>query len=173
MSIEEFLALPEKPGVKRERIQGELVEMSTGRWNHERVKANINRKLTTFVETNLPRAIVTPETCYHLTEDDSLIPDVAVILSGTPDVDHAGRVTSAPDIVVEVVSSEPARRLQEKIEIYLRSGVKAIWVFYPELRIITVHRQGSVTKLEAGQTLEEPELLPGFSVPVVAFFEGV
>ena len=43
-----------------------------------------------------------------------------------------GFMTIPPDLAVEVVSpNDYAREVEEKVEEYLRAGVKLIWVVYP------------------------------------------
>jgi Uma2 family endonuclease len=80
----------------------------------------------------------------------------------------------APDLAIEVVSSETAARLRTKIRLYLRNGSKAVWVVYPEERLIEVHRAiGQVTILESDQILEAHGALRGFSIPVSKIFAGL
>jgi Uma2 family endonuclease len=80
----------------------------------------------------------------------------------------------APDLAIEVVSSETAARLRTKIRLYLKYGSKAVWVVYPDERLVEIHSaSGQVTILEQGQILEDPDALPGFSAPVAAIFEGL
>jgi Uma2 family endonuclease len=44
----------------------------------------------------------------------------------------ADLLRGAPDLAVEVVSSETAARLRTKIGLYLKNGSKAVWVVFPE-----------------------------------------
>lgn len=75
-------------------------------------------------------------------------------------------------MAIEVVSSESADCLESKIEDYLARGSRAVWVLYPEHRVMRVHdHTGSSRLLRTGDWLEDPELLPGFRVPVARFFE--
>ena len=79
----------------------------------------------------------------------------------------------APDLAIEVVSSETAARLEEKIELYLAHGSKSVWVVFPETRIVRVFDvDGQSKKFEPGQRLEDPAW-PGFQAPVSAIFEGI
>lgn len=76
----------------------------------------------------------------------------------------------APDLVVEVVSThDEAEDVEEKVRDYLRAGECRVWVAYPRTRIIHVRRpDGRDTTLEAGDTLEGEDVLPGFTCPVAA-----
>jgi Uma2 family endonuclease len=172
LTTEEFLALPESPGVKRELIEGEVFEVGTGGPVHERLKANFIWRLGLYFGSRKQLALF-PETMYHFTGAGSLQPDVSVVLSGNLDPSRSGRITIAPDLAIEVVSSESASDLNRKVHIYLAHGVRSVWVAYPESRTVMVHKKGSVAEFECGQTLAEPDLLPGFSIPVDDLFEGI
>lgn len=114
-----------------------------------------------------------PETMYRLSAHDSPQPDVSMLQVARPQPDHTGLIPICPELAVEVVSSESARHLQIKIQLYLRHGAKVVWVAYPELRVIDVYTGSGVRRLTEGQMLEAGDVLPGFSVPVSAFFEGL
>jgi len=102
------------------------------------------------------------------------VPDLSVLGSERLKQRIEERFRGAPDLAVEVVSSETAARLKTKIELYLEHGSKAVWVVYPEARLVEIHSaSGQVTKFKQDQILEDPDVLPGFSTPVGAIFEGL
>ena len=111
---------------------------------------------------------------FVLQPHEAYIPGVSLVLSDrlrgrNPDKPFEG----APDLAIEVVSSETAAQLERKIRGYLRAGCKAVWVAYPEQRTVHVHSpDGSSRLLEESDTLELTTLLPGFQEPVSRFFEG-
>jgi Uma2 family endonuclease len=95
---------------------------------------------------------------------------LARALTGDPDKLFEG----APDLAIEVVSSETAEFLERKIALYLETGSQAVWVAYPKHRTLwTHHADGIARVLKEDQYLEEPGLLPGFRVLVSNFFEGL
>src|SRR5205823_14237113 len=80
----------------------------------------------------------------------------------------------APELAVEVVSSETAAFLERKINLYLATGSQVVWVAYPLERTLWIHRaSGEHLQLREGQYVEEPDLLPGFRVLVDQFFDGI
>jgi len=172
VSVEQFLALPEDVSVRRELIAGEIIEMARAGQLHEVVKAHFFRELGGYFMGN-PVGLLMGETSYQLSPHDSPQPDVSVILAGRLTPGHTGLIPFAPDIAVEVVSSESAAVLQAKIKLYLRCGTKVVWVPYPELRLIHVYDASGVRELASEQRLEAPDLLPGFSVAASVFFEGL
>ena len=172
LTVDQFLQLPEDDSVRRELIGGEVITMAGAGQTHEIVKANFNRKLVAYLEQDLI-GLVMPETMFRLGPHDSPQPDVSVVLSGRLAPGHTGLIAFAPDIAVEVVSSEPASILLAKVKLYLQHGTRAVWVAYPEQRAVFVYDASGVRELSGEQILEAPEVLPGFRVPVSAFFDGL
>jgi Uma2 family endonuclease len=85
-----------------------------------------------------------------------------------------GLYPGAPDIAIEIVSSETAAYLQNKVDLYLEHGSKAVWVFYSRPPRVLIHRaSGLVANLNGHQILKDHETLPGFSGPIAAIFEGL
>jgi Uma2 family endonuclease len=78
-----------------------------------------------------------------------------------------------PDLCVEVVSeNDRMTDVIDKVEAYLRDGVRLIWVIEPKTRTITIREQGSqqATILYAHDTLTGGAVVPGFSVTVSEVF---
>ncbi len=174
LTVEEFLLLPENPDVKRELIEGVVVEMSHAAVGHEIVKSNWDEVLILFVAENRIGKVFS-ETLFVLAPDTGCIPDVAFVLSENLQAqDRSKRYQGAPTIAIEVVSSETAAQLESKIRNYLRWGSRAVWVAYPPDRMVRVCRPDGTSRwLEQDQFLEEPEVLPGFRVQVARIFEGL
>jgi len=164
--------MPEPEGQKLELIGGEVVSMGRGKIPHEVAKKNLTKILVVWLAQN-PIAELFPETMYQLDEYTSLIPDLGVIFPGRLSPGSTGWIQAAPELAIEVVSSEPADRLEQKIELYFAHGSKSVWVVYPKWRVIRIFdANGQSRKFEQSQTLEDP-VLPGFSAPVSAIFEGI
>ncbi|MDQ2898776.1 MAG: Uma2 family endonuclease [Acidobacteriota bacterium] len=177
MTVDEFLALPEKEGVRMELSDGVLIEeeITLGNANprDERVKANFNRILVIFADQH-QLGEVFPESIFKM-KGSAREPDVAFIsakrlIPGRPETYLAG----APDIAIEIVSSDKAAELERKIEQYFEGGAKFVWVAYPDRRVIRVCDPTLNARfLHEDQFLEAPDVLPGFRVSVSKFFEGL
>lgn len=82
----------------------------------------------------------------------------------------------APDLAVEVVSpSNRKREMLDKVESYLASGTKLVWLVYPTIKVGDVYRlndDGSINirKITVDGTLDGEDVLPGFSLRVSAIF---
>lgn len=77
-----------------------------------------------------------------------------------------------PDFTFEVVSpNEKVYDLHRKIADFLSAGVHLIWVVYPDLRTVRVHRPGSLSEeYSEEEDLTADPVLPGFRVRVADLF---
>jgi Uma2 family endonuclease len=83
-----------------------------------------------------------------------------------------GHVSIPPDLAVEVISpNDFAEKLIEKLEDYLRAGVKLIWVLNPSTRTLQVYRsEGSSVWLRENDEVTGENIIPGFRCAVRVFF---
>ncbi|HTS47622.1 MAG TPA: Uma2 family endonuclease [Bryobacteraceae bacterium] len=173
VTVQEFLALPEPEGQRIELIGGEVVSMGRGGAGHEWVKANLIELLAAWARQNRSLKLLS-ETTFVLDQHNSPIPDVSLLAFSRKPSEMTGWLQGAPDVAIEVVSSEKAAHLEAKIELYLGHGSKSVWVVYPERQVVRIFdRSGNGKIFERNQILEDPDVLPGFSAPVSAIFEGI
>ncbi len=102
-------------------------------------------------------------------------PDVSFIARDrlpAPEQWSEGYITIPPDLAVEVTSpTDEVYDLEEKIEEYLRAGVRLIWVIHPEVRVIQIFRaDGSSSRIRSGGEVSGEDVVPGFRCPVDALF---
>jgi Uma2 family endonuclease len=78
----------------------------------------------------------------------------------------------APDLVVEVLSpGDTYSEVQEKVEDWLKAGVRAVWVVDSKRRCVTVYRSMTdVTRLSEGDELDGGDVVPGFRCKVSEIF---
>src|ERR1700704_5027709 len=118
LTVEDFLKLPEPEGQRTELIEGEVVAMGGGRYAHEIVKANV---IEILVGWSIRHRIgkVFSETMFRLDAHNSPMPDVSFVLADRLTPGTEGLIVGAPELAIEVVSSESAAHLEKKIELYL------------------------------------------------------
>jgi Uma2 family endonuclease len=83
-----------------------------------------------------------------------------------------GYVSIPPDLAVEVISpGDLVLELNQKLEEYLRAGVKLVWVIDPQLRVVWVHHPDGRSRrlLETDEIMGE-DVIPGFRCSVGTFF---
>ncbi len=171
VTVQEFLALPESEGERRELIGGEVVSMGHGGRPHEFVKSNIVRLLLAWLlQSRAGRVLV--ETEFQVDDNNALMPDLSYVSKDPGLPGAAGIIQGTPDLAIEVVSSESAARLSRKVRLYLSHGSKSVWVVYPEEQNVWVYAPGQAREFQREHVIEDP-VLPGFRAPVSAIFEGI
>ena len=101
-------------------------------------------------------------------------PDVTIILPGNPCVVGDRMVEGAPDIVIEILSSDRNRDLVRKRQVYAEAGILHYWLCdlrQDALTLLELRDGGYVENatLTADDTLTTP-LLPGFTIPLADIF---
>ena len=168
MTVEEFERLPES-GHKIELNDGALVEVEMARAEHELVKG----ELTSLLATALLGSgyIVLPEAVNRLDDRVSRVPDLAIWRrSDLKKMNPERTIVGGPLIAIEVISSETAEDLDEKIQQYFGAGTAIVWAVYPKTRAIVIERPNGGTRLSMNDMLQAPEVLPALQIPVAAIF---
>jgi Uma2 family endonuclease len=171
VTVEQFLALPEEQQFRRELIQGEIVEMGNAKARHEIIKSRVNLALAEYILQHRELALL-PESMFISSPIDACIPDVSIVRSDSlKGINLEDRFRGGPLLAVEVISSEPAKRVEQKVEIYLTAGAQAVWLIYPGERVVVTHHPGPESgRFHLTDTLEEPAILPGFRLAVRDLF---
>ena len=171
LTVEQFLALPEERQFRKELLGGELVEMGNAMAIHDIIKGLFIQALAAYTATHTQYFLLS-ESMFRVTDQDACVPDVSLVDSQwLATVDRGVRFPGAPLLAVEIISSESATRVAQKIEIYLNGGAKVVWVVYPERKLLDVHYPGGRSRrLHDIDVLSEPGLLDGFSLPLKPIF---
>jgi Uma2 family endonuclease len=113
------------------------------------------------------------EIAYAVSDQDSLAPDVSVVRKIRVIEGEDRIISGAPEVAVEVVSpTDTATHIKAKVAAYLSGGSQTVWVAYPQMKVVDVHSAAVLHEVKGEQPIED-DLLPGFSVPVSRFFEGL
>ena len=172
---EELLAMPD--GEHYELVDGVPVKRTMSLLS-SRVEVALGGVLNAYrVENNLGW-ILGPSCgyrCFPWVPGKVRRPDVSFIARDRlPSEEHwsEGYVTIPPDLAVEVTSpNDEVYDLEQKVEEYLRAGVRLIWVIHPEVRAIQVIRaDGSGLRIRSGGELLGEDVVPGFRCPVDSLF---
>jgi Uma2 family endonuclease len=170
LTVEEFLRLPEPPDCFYELVEGELITVSPEMFLHNEVRDNLLILLKTFAEAHRLGTVVSGQ-LFHLFGNTVRFPDVAFVRSGRmlpPDKLPQG----APDLAIEVISAtNTPHEIDRRISDFFAAGSTRVWLVYPEHHEVYIYGQRGVTCKQGDDLLEDPELLPGFSVKVSSLFE--
>ena len=87
-------------------------------------------------------------------------------------IEEEGWLTIVPDLAVEVVSpNDTAYEVEQKAREYLGVGARLVWVVYPNIRSVRVHRpDGTEAMRREGDELGGESVLPGFACRVGELF---
>ena len=147
-------------GVRGELIRGVLSEtMPTGH-EHGQIAANLTILLGIFVKPRKLGALTTSDSGVQLEHNPDTVrePDVAFFSAekSPPDERVTGYAQVAPDLAVEIVSpSDRLPAVNDKALMWLRYGVRLVWVVRPDERRVDVHRDGhAVVTLTASDALD-------------------
>lgn len=160
--------------VRRELVDGEVVEMAAAGGIHGKVTTRIARRLDEHVERQGGGEVLTGDVGFvlRLAYDPERVraPDVAFVSAGRLPEGRLpkGFLPGAPDLAVEVLSpSDNPLDVQQKVRDYLEAGARLVWLFAPEARTVTVYRpDGSARLLRESESLDGEDVLPGLNLPL-------
>jgi Uma2 family endonuclease len=170
MTVEEFRALPDHPGMRMELHDGEVFEMTYPKKRHW----SVQQRLVDLIKPALQKLGVTgPEFGFRPTPEYNLwAVDVAFV---TAERDRAtdpdDNLHGAPDLVIEVESpSNTASEFERRETICLRNGCREFWIVYPTMKLVRVSTpSGQVRRYEAGDTIELT-VVPGVKIAINDIF---
>jgi len=156
--------------MRYELAEGELISLSPTMPEHHDVRDTLLVALRNFLAgRGLGR--VWSEQAFHLFGDTVRIPDIAFVRAGRS-IEPRQLPEGAPDLAVEVISpSNTPREIYRRISDYFAAGCRRVWLVYPEHREVYVHGLAGVVCRRGDELLEDPELIPGFSVKASSLFE--
>jgi Uma2 family endonuclease len=177
MTAEDLWALPEKPGVNYELVDGEPIEVPGASPLHGLLSALVLRLIGAYTHERDLGLAFGDGTGYILRRapDVVRIPDVSFVSwARVPEegVPEEGYWPFAPDLAVEIVSpGDRANDVHDKVREYLAAGAAMVWVLWPRPQSATVYGPDGVAReLGPDAELDGGDVLPGFRVRVRDLF---
>jgi Uma2 family endonuclease len=176
MTSEELLRLPDD-GKRRELVQGELREMAPAGGRHGDVAGALHVLLGHYVREQRLGKVPAAETGFLVGRNPDTVraPDVCFIARDRvpPTGSPRGYWDLAPDLVAEVVSpNDTAAEVQSKVQMWLETGVRLVWVVYPDTRSVMAYESlKEISTFTTGDTLSGDNVVPGFECSVSEIFE--
>jgi Uma2 family endonuclease len=173
---DDLLAMPDED--RYELVAGHLVERQMGS-ESSYVGGRLFARLAVHCDQHTLGWVWPADTGYQCspnTPNQVRKPDVSFVRAGRlPGGKPArGYEKLAPDLAAEVVSpNDLAEEIEQKVDDYLRAGVRLVWVLYPATKSVHVFRpDGSARRLRETDTLEGEDVVPGFTCPVAELFSA-
>ena len=177
LTADDLLRL-DSQGMKGELIRGVLHETVSAGGEHGEIVGALITAIRPYVRSRRLGRVGGSDSGILLERNPDTVrePDIAFTSAERLPLDawNAGYSEVVPDLVVEVASPSDSRReLNDKAQMWLRYGVRLVWVVHPGTRAVDVHRAdgGAVTIAEDG-SLDGLDVLPGFACAVSAIFDA-
>ena len=174
LTADELEQMPDDDSVQIELDEGELITMPPAAMDHGDCESRIDTWLGRYAREHNLGGVYTGDTGFRLSPDTVRAPDIAFVRRERVEALRSkGFARGAPDLAVEIFSpSDDVRQLMRKVKQYFAAGCHTVWIVYPERREVQVlETSGTDRLLQIRDTIEAPELLPGFSVPIAEFFD--
>ena len=180
LTVEEFLELPDTyDRRKMELDEGELYIMPRPRRVHHDGQQELEWHILTYLKGfAIPPALVFTDFLIALSLEERVLyaPDLSIVLRGRESIIGDRMIEGAPDIVVEILSSDRNRDLVRKRQVYASAGIPEYWTFdyLNETATLLELRGGEYVERAAlgpSDTLTTP-LLPGLAIPLADIFRN-
>lgn len=138
-TAEEFFELtPESNSERYELIYGEIAALASPSEIHQRILGEVFAELRNFIKSNMGdcRPFMAPFDV-KLNDSNVVQPDIMVVCNKNK-LDGK-RCNGAPDLVIEITSSNYARDYIDKLDLYCKAGVREYWIVDPVYNKILVY----------------------------------
>ena len=177
INAEGLLELP-RGRVRRELIKGELKEMAPAGHEHGHIAHEIALSLGVHVKANKLGRVYAAETGFKLASNPDTVraPDVAFVSQERLQevTSSTGYFPGSPDLAVEIISpNDRHSEVEEKVEMWLRYGVRMVVTINPQARTATVYRSlDEIRMIREEGRLEGGDIVPGWVLPLTELFSG-
>lgn len=137
-TAEEFFELEPETNERMELINGEIISQAAPSPAHQQIAGGIHSELRVYIKKKGGKCVpfISPLDV-RIDDKNVLQPDVFVICDPKKIGDK--RIEGAPDLVVEVLSSDRRYDLVQKFGIYENAGVREYWIIDPKNRRTLVY----------------------------------
>jgi Uma2 family endonuclease len=173
LTAEEFDNYPFEEDKRYELDEGELIEMTRPAYKHNRILANLQYAVESFLRQNRVGEALISENLYALAPLIRRAPDLAIILGDRrAELENAKVIPIVPEIAVEVLSpGESPRMIHRKLRQYFEAGVKEVWLIDPETREVEIWTGTQLPERELGGDDQiTSQWLPGFALKLADLF---
>jgi Uma2 family endonuclease len=177
VTVDILLTLPED-GYPYEVVEGVLVRMAGSGFDATTLGFELGAELRNYARPRRLGRVTGADGVYKFPgAETGLVPDVGFLTAAKVALiaDRGKPIPFAPDLAVEVASpDQQPEALAAKARTHLDGETRLVWIVWPGRQEIDVWRAGRsvgpVAELQASDTLEGEDIVPGFSYPVASLF---
>lgn len=180
MSVDDLLRWPDDDDWRYEVVEGVLVRVAGSRPKAVRVTDRLYRALGNYIDAH-GLGQTTPHYAVYDFEhsgqpNTGLLPDIGFYYAAREAFVVDDRpYPFAPDLAVEIASPLQTREaMTAKARRYLAGGTALVWVVWPDARTVDVWHPTNALRpiktLGAGDTLDDEDVVGGFTYPVADLF---
>jgi Uma2 family endonuclease len=171
LTYEDFCLLPDD-GRRHEIIDGEHYVNPAPNTKHQMVCQNIASPMWTYARAHRLGHVFSAPYDVVLTTFDIVEPDIIFVSRARKHIITAANIVGAPDLVVEVLSTNHAYDKVVKFKRYDAMGIAEYWIADPQRETMKIYRRvsGRFALVESGDPLTTP-LLPGFTLAYRDIFD--
>ncbi len=130
-TADEFLALIGETNKSYELINGEIIAQAAPNILHQRISREVTYAFNSFIKSRGGKCeIFNAPTDVKLKDDTVVQPDI--FIGCDPDKFDDHKYNGAPDLVIEIVSSNRSDDFTKKLALYKSTGVREYWIIDPE-----------------------------------------
>ena len=157
-TFQDWLQTPED-GLRHEILEGDHVVTPYPNLDHQKVSRRIQFQLYEQIERAGRGEVINAPAGVRLSDEDVVVPDLFVVLSGRAGILLDSHVDGPPDLVVEILSRSTGRRDRgAKKRLYETFGVREYWIVDPVGRFIEQYSLDSGTYRLVGRHTERISL---------------
>jgi Uma2 family endonuclease len=143
-TVEEYLNTSYSPDC--DYVDGEVLERNVGEWDHARLQAALASYF--YSREKQTGLLVVTEQRVQVTATRFRVPDICVIAGPSP---NEQILHSPPFLCIEILFRDDRyTAIREKIDDYLRFGVKYVWVIDPATHRADVYSASGSTEVTDG-----------------------
>lgn len=135
-TVSDLQSIPEWPeGPLLELIKGELYMVPSPTKAHQKLVAEIIFQIKSYLNENYIGEIFPGPFDVFLSEEDYVIPDVTFVLHANDKIVTSKNIQGAPDLIIEIVSTNRNRDFIEKRNLYEKYGIKEYIIVDPQNKV--------------------------------------